>query len=136
MLSCWKSVRFTPESRHAVRRRKESAMCHKQTLLAEKMISISPVAAVYSLPYLLTQDRWVQSPSRGHWVVKESCGQFGGVFFNRAEAVKCALFDGVDHRPRAVILVPGVLELETMRGRKVAAEQVSATSGAKLRRVA
>jgi len=93
----------------------------------------SPSSLAASDTRLLGQD------SRGHWVVKESCGQFGAVFFNRAEAVKFALFDGVDHRPRAVILVPGVLELEmlkTMRGRKVAAEQVSATSGAKLRRVA
>jgi hypothetical protein len=75
----------------------------------------------------------------GHWVVQEPGGQCGGVFLNRAEAVKFALFDGVDHRPRAVILVPGVLELEmlkTTRGRKFAAQQVSATSGAKLRRVA
>ena len=93
----------------------------------------SPSSLAASDTRLLGQD------SRGHWVVKESCGQFGAVFFNRAEAVKFALFDGVGHRPRAVILVPGVLELEmlkTMRGRKVAAEQVSATSGAKLRRVA
>jgi hypothetical protein len=50
----------------------------------------------------------------GHWVVQEPGGQCGGVFLNRAEAVKFALFDGVDHRPRAVILVPGVLELEML----------------------
>lgn len=85
------------------------------------------------------ETRLLGQDSRGHWVVQEPGGQCGGVFLHRAEAVKFALFDGVDHRPRAVILVPGVLELEmvkTVRGRKVVPEQVSATSGAKLRRVA
>ena len=40
-----------------------SAKCHKQTLLAEKKISISPVAAVCGFPGLLAQDEWMQSPS-------------------------------------------------------------------------
>src|SRR5262245_7360666 len=48
----------------------------------------SPSSLVASDTRLLGQD------SRGHWVVKESCGQFGAVFFNRAEAVKFGLFDG------------------------------------------
>jgi hypothetical protein len=85
------------------------------------------------------ETRLLGRDSCGHWIVQEPGGQCGGIFLNRAEAVKFALFDEVDHRPRAVILVPGVLELEmlkTTRGRKFAAEQVSATTGAKLRRVA
>src|SRR5215471_7779634 len=40
-----------------------SAKCHKQTLAAEKMISISPIAAVRGFPGLLAQDEWMQSPS-------------------------------------------------------------------------
>ena len=34
MIGCMKGVRFTPESRHFVRRLKESAKCHKRTYVA------------------------------------------------------------------------------------------------------
>jgi len=48
--------------------------------------------------------------SRGHWVVRDQDGLFGGLFVNRAEAFKFALFEN-GHRPQAVIFVPGTLEL-------------------------
>lgn len=48
--------------------------------------------------------------SHGRWVVQDKSGLRGGLFRGRAEALKFAMFE-TDHRPQAVIMVPGVLEL-------------------------
>jgi hypothetical protein len=48
--------------------------------------------------------------SRGQWVVREQNGLCGGLFVNRAEAVKYAMYE-TGRRPQAVIMVPGILEL-------------------------
>jgi hypothetical protein len=47
----------------------------------------------------------------GHWVVQDHEGLCGGLFVNRVEAVKFAMFEN-GHCPQAVIMVPGVLELD------------------------
>jgi hypothetical protein len=44
-------------------------------------------------------------------VVQDEEHLCGGVFFDRAEAVKFAMFDP-SGRPRAVILIPGIFELD------------------------
>jgi hypothetical protein len=49
--------------------------------------------------------------SRGNWVVQDQDGLYGGLFVNRAEALKYAMFEN-GHRPQAVIMVPSVLELD------------------------
>ena len=48
----------------------------------------------------------------GHWVVQDRQHRFGGLFVNRMQALKFALFENGD-QPQAVIMVPGTLELET-----------------------
>lgn len=48
---------------------------------------------------------------RGHWVVQDDRGLRGGLFVNRAEALKFALFEN-GNRPQAIIMMPGVLELD------------------------
>jgi hypothetical protein len=48
--------------------------------------------------------------SQGRWVVQDQSGLHGGLFVNRAEALKFALFEN-GHRPQAVVMVPGILEL-------------------------
>jgi hypothetical protein len=48
---------------------------------------------------------------RGQWVVQDPRGLCGGLFVGRAEAVKFAMFEN-GHRPQAVIMVPGILELD------------------------
>ncbi len=53
--------------------------------------------------------------SHGHWVAQDQNGLCGGLFVDRAEALKFAMFEN-GHRPQAVIMVPGVLELN-MRAR-------------------
>ncbi len=47
----------------------------------------------------------------GHWVVQDDRGLSGGLFVSRAEALKFALFEN-GNRPQAVIMMPGVLELD------------------------
>ena len=49
--------------------------------------------------------------SRGNWVVQDNQGSCGGLFVNRAEALKFAMFEN-GNRPQAVIMVPGVFELD------------------------
>jgi hypothetical protein len=48
--------------------------------------------------------------SRGKWVVQDQNGLRGGLFVDRAEALKFAMFEN-GNRPQAVIMVPGILEL-------------------------
>jgi hypothetical protein len=48
--------------------------------------------------------------SRGQWVVRSLDGLCGGLFINRAEALRFALFEN-GHRAEAAIMVNGVLEL-------------------------
>jgi hypothetical protein len=52
--------------------------------------------------------------SRGQWVVQDQKGLRGGLFVDRAEALKFAMFEN-GKRPQAVIMVPGVLELDMSR---------------------
>ena len=49
--------------------------------------------------------------SHGNWVAQDQSGICGGLFVGRAEALKFAMFEN-GNRPQAVIMVPGVLELE------------------------
>lgn len=48
--------------------------------------------------------------SQGHWVVQDQKGLHGGLFVNRTQALKFALFEN-GNRPQAVVMVPGTLEL-------------------------
>ena len=49
--------------------------------------------------------------SRGNWVVQDEHRLCGGLFVDRAEALRFALFEN-GNRPQAVIMVPGNFELD------------------------
>jgi hypothetical protein len=49
--------------------------------------------------------------SHGHWVVQDQQHLCGGLFVDRTQALKFALFEN-GNRPQAVVMVPGVLELD------------------------
>ena len=66
-----------------------------------------PSTRLASLPRLFRVGR----DSRGNWVVQDRQGACGGLFVNRAEAVKFAMFEN-GNRPQAVIMVPRILELD------------------------
>jgi hypothetical protein len=55
--------------------------------------------------FLIGRDR------AGHWVVRDLQGLRGGLFVDRTAALKYALFEN-GNRPQAVVMVPGVLELD------------------------
>ncbi|MDA9481363.1 hypothetical protein XI07_04885 [Bradyrhizobium sp. CCBAU 11445] len=48
---------------------------------------------------------------RGNWVARELNGLFGGLFVDRAQALKYALFQN-GRRPEAIIELQGELELD------------------------
>jgi hypothetical protein len=48
--------------------------------------------------------------AQGHWVVQDRSGLHGGLFVDRAQALKFALFEN-GNRPQAVVMVPGTVEL-------------------------
>jgi hypothetical protein len=52
--------------------------------------------------------------SRGHWVVIDEKCTRGGLFIDRKQALHFAMFEN-GNRPQAVVMVPGVLELELGR---------------------
>jgi hypothetical protein len=72
--------------------------------------------------------------SHGHWVVQDQQGLRGGLFVDRAEALKFAMFEN-GNRPQAVIMVPGVLELD-MVGGPPTARHVVADTQIRVRRLA
>lgn len=49
--------------------------------------------------------------SRGNWVIQDQSGLRGGLFVSCAEALRFARFENGD-RPRAVMIVPDILELD------------------------
>jgi hypothetical protein len=54
---------------------------------------------------------YIGRDSHGHWVVQDQKHLCGGLFVDRAEALKFALFEN-GHKPNAVVMVPGVFELD------------------------
>ena len=52
---------------------------------------------------------FIGTDSRGNWVVRDQAGLRGGLFINRSEALRFAMLEN-GRRPRAVIMVPGILE--------------------------
>jgi hypothetical protein len=49
--------------------------------------------------------------SRGNWVAQDLQHLSGGLFIDRAAALRYALFEN-GNQPQSVIMVPGVLELD------------------------
>ena len=47
--------------------------------------------------------------SEGNWVVQGPHGRYGGLFVNRAEALRFAMFE--NGNPHAVVMVPDTFEL-------------------------
>jgi hypothetical protein len=63
---------------------------------------------------------------RGNWVAQEQNGLYGGLFVNRAQAVKYALFEN-GHHPETVVEVSREIELDM--GRKLPASDPVPAAG-------
>jgi hypothetical protein len=70
-----------------------------------------PPSRLHALPMLIGRN------DRGQWVVRSQDGLCGGLFINRTEALRFALFEN-GHRPDAVVMV-GNLELTDSRNHNV-----------------
>ncbi|MGA2055481.1 MAG: hypothetical protein ABSG88_09240 [Bradyrhizobium sp.] len=64
--------------------------------------------------------------SRGNWVAQEQNGLYGGLFVNRAQAFKYALFEN-GHHPETIVELPREIELD-LNGSPRAATSPSAGS--------
>jgi hypothetical protein len=64
-----------------------------------------PPSSLAASLYMIGKD------SRGHWVVQDQQGLHGGLFVDRAQALKYAMFEN-GNCPQAVIMVPGIFELD------------------------
>lgn len=53
--------------------------------------------------------------SRGHWIVQHQDGLYGGLFVNRGEALRYALFEN-NHHPEAIVELRHEIELDTVTG--------------------
>lgn len=73
--------------------------------------------------------------SHGNWVVQDQQHLCGGLFVDRLQAIRFALFEN-GHQPQAVIMVPGVLELDLSGRAGVAASQSAPVEAARPRYVA
>jgi hypothetical protein len=73
--------------------------------------------------------------SRGNWVAQEKSGARGGVFVDRAGALKFVKFETVDV-PHAVVWVNGILELNTSATSAKTSEESIADSVQRERRAA
>jgi hypothetical protein len=65
----------------------------------------SPESSTSASLFLIGKD------SHGNWVVQDQKGLYGGLFVDRTEALKFAMFEN-GNRPQAVVMVPGVFELD------------------------
>jgi hypothetical protein len=50
---------------------------------------------------------------RGEWVAREQNGLFGGLFVNRAQAIKYALFENGRH-PETIVELPREIEIDIL----------------------
>jgi hypothetical protein len=64
--------------------------------------------------------------SRGNWVVQEQNGLYGGLFVNRTQAVRYALFEN-GHHPETIVELKRAIELD-MGARRPSSDQFRAAT--------
>jgi hypothetical protein len=82
-----------------------------------------------SLPFMVGQDR------QGNWVVQEQNGVRGGLFVDRDAALRYVRSENAG-RPQVVIMISGILELDTTRKPPTLPYRQIVTDALPLRRVA
>jgi len=71
--------------------------------------------------------------SQDHWVVQDDQRLCGGLFIDRAAALKFAMFES---GPQAVIMVPGIFELDLVGQTRISINEPLNNRPAPLRRAA
>jgi hypothetical protein len=85
--------------------------------------NIKAASAANSSCLFIGQDRG------GHWVVKDAQSLCGGLFANRNEAIRFAMYE-CQRRPQSVIMLPDGLELD---GPSIRDRRTIPGSGARLK---
>jgi hypothetical protein len=85
-----------------------------------QMESLKPEKSEASEPPLRSRLLFIGQNRRGCWVVQDQLGKRGGLFVSRAEAFRYAMFE-TDHCLQAIIMAPGLLELDLSGRVRVAA---------------
>jgi len=73
--------------------------------------------------------------SRGNWVVQDQHHLSGGLFIDRAAALRFALFEN-GNQPQSVITVPGVLELDLKSSPRITQQPQAFADASRERRAA
>ena len=73
--------------------------------------------------------------SHGHWVVQDQSGRRGGLFVDRAQALRFVRSENGNH-PQGYVVVGGIFELDMNRGLRAANSRRSASQAQHERRVA
>ena len=64
--------------------------------------------------------------NRGNWVAQEQNGLYGGLFVNRAQAIRYALFEN-GHHPETIVELKRAIELD-MGGNRLSTGRLPAAS--------
>ena len=125
------SARYRAQAMGLKRRQQSTADLEKANDMAqiesqESQESCEPPLRPLSRSSLL----FIGTDSRGNWVVRDQAGLCGGLFINRSEALRFAMLEN-GRGPRAVIMVPGILEFSIGGPAKAAAKDSTGVVEAK-----
>jgi hypothetical protein len=87
-----------------------------------------------SRSYSNTSLFFIGKDSRGSWVVQDQWHRCGGLFVDRTQALRFALNEN-GHRPHAVVMMPGVFELD-LSGTSIPGVQPASQGDARRERAA
>jgi hypothetical protein len=77
---------------------------------------------------------FIGKDSCGNWVVQDQRHLRGGLFVGRAEALRFAMFEN-GNRPQAVVMVPGIFELDLSGKSSVVVQPTVLTDAPLARRI-
>ena len=93
------------------------------------MLRIDPADCKNPEPCARSPLLFIGRNQRGNWVVCDQSGLLRGLFVSRGEASRFALGEN-GHRPQAIVMVPGILELDISGSKTNAANDSMTVSGA------
>jgi hypothetical protein len=79
-------------------------MCHSKRKSNVKLVEPPSCSTAFTVVF-------IGKNSRGNWVAQEQSGLYGGLFVNRAQAVRYALFEN-GHHPETIIELSREIELD------------------------
>ena len=93
------------------------------------------LASKYQATYEPPQVFMIGQDSRGNWIVRDQSGLRGGLFVERAQALRYVRDEAGDH-PRAIVMISGAFELDTSGMKRPPMPRQSGVEERHVRRVA